>query len=76
MTYFSRLQKDDRHYDGRFAEKGKGAPPPHLRDKNKSHSRQGASAPVPNQEGALGSQQANGDESDFQPVDDLDTTSQ
>jgi len=69
MTYFSRLQKDDRHYDGRFAEKGKGAPPPHLRDKNKSHSEQGGKASTAYADTASGVSRA------AQP-DDQDTTDQ
>ena len=78
MSYFTRFRKadDDRGWDGSFARRGQGAPPPHLRDKNGSHSGQGASASVTTQEGDLASQQANGDESDFQPYDDLDTTDQ
>ena len=56
---------------------GKGAPPPHLRDKNKQpfrsrRERLGADAGGRRSP----SKQANGDESDFQPYDDLDTTIQ
>ena len=46
MAFFDRIRiqkaSTDHGYDGTFTQAGKGAPPPHLRDKNKSHSGQGA----------------------------------
>jgi hypothetical protein len=75
MSFFTRMMKQERGYDGSFASTGAGAPPSHLRDKNKSHSGQGASATsIPSQQGALAQQQADGDETDYQRVDVLDTT--
>jgi hypothetical protein len=73
MSYFVRFNKY------RKTSVAKGDPsvlPEHLQDKNQSHSDQGANGSVPTQEGALAQQQADGDESDFQPYDDLDTTNQ
>ena len=55
MTYFTRLKKvGERTYDGSFAAAGKGAPPKHVRDKNGSHSAQGANGTTPEQEAELG----------------------
>ena len=81
MTFFARMRvqktADERGWDGSWAKSGQGAPPPHLRDKNKSHSAQGANGSIPTQEGALPQQQqADGDETDFQRADVLDTTNQ
>jgi len=76
MAYFVRFNGCKR--TGR-APLAKGAPPvlpKHLQDKNGGHSDQGANGSVPTQEGALAGQQPNGDESNFQPYDDLDTTNQ
>jgi len=46
MSWFTRTTKanDERGFDGTFAAKGNGAPPPHLRDKNASTTGQGANA--------------------------------
>ncbi len=72
MSWFTRIFKDDRTYDGSFAGTGKGAPPPHLRDKNLSHSGQGANSSQPtDQEGATGAEIDNA----YQP-DDQATTDQ
>ncbi len=82
MSFFTRMRvqktADERGYDGSWTQPGKGAPPPHLRDKNKSHSAQGANGSIPTQEGALAQQQqqADGDETAYQRVDVLDTTNQ
>lgn len=73
MPYFFRFNQYKKNYVA------KGEPsvlPKHLQDKNNSHSDQGANGSVPTQEGALATRQANGDESDFQPYDDLDSTNQ
>ncbi len=73
MSWFTRLWKDDasdeREYDGSFARTGAGAPPPHLRDKNLSHSGQGAQA------SQNASQPADGVGLGVEPYDQ-DTTSQ
>ena len=82
MSFFTRMRlrkdADERDWAGSWAKPGQGAPPPHLRDKNKSHSQQGANGSIPTQEGALAQQQqqADGDETDFQRADVLDTTNQ
>ena len=44
MTFFSRMMKSGRQYDGKFTQPQKAAPPAHLRDKNKSHTGQGSKA--------------------------------
>ena len=75
MSYFTRFTKaaeKSRHYDGTFTQATRAAPPKHMRDKNRSHSGQGAHATsIPSQEGALGQQQNDDDA----PLDN-DTTNQ
>jgi hypothetical protein len=44
MSYFTRLQKWGRDHRGQYAKPEDAAPPPHLRDKNKSTEKQGAKA--------------------------------
>lgn len=50
MTFFGRMIKKgewDRDHQGQYAAPDKAAPPPHLRDKNKSTAQQGAKATTP-----------------------------
>jgi len=74
MSWFTRMTKanDERGFDGKFSNKGLGAPPPHLRDKNSSTTGQGANASMPLEQGA--------DAGDTDPADpeaaEQDTTSQ
>jgi hypothetical protein len=82
MAYFERMKKVanmghvDGDWDAAVVKGGRPVLPKHLQDKNQGHTDQGADGSVPTQEGALAEQQANGDESNFQPYDDLDTTNQ
>ena len=77
MSWFTRMTKanDERGFDGKFSNKGLGAPPPHLRDKNSSTTGQGANASLPLEQGADAGVEIDTDPADPEAAEQ-DTTSQ